>query len=488
MITVTSRPDDITSAYLPVNYVFTSDRSPNAESTEISTVQQIKSDPTQPSVDGFPALFVFTTPIANVSVGDFVQVSGSPASFGYDGIHQVLEVRTPNQFILDVIWTNSGSILSGGTASKFYRNFSIVVDLFIGGAFKARIRTQKDTANEFSFDFQRLIQGFLKEDLQASGTTTSDPVTDAAKQFYIKYAEEYDVPNSSGVPELTIQDFTDDVANTKFAVNTIINYVDLKDRTITSTSYNMSEFVLDGSNDRFLTNMPKTVTIGENESAQLFFMIDGSIFSPVTTISRRVITYDIAGNTLATTDTAIATGSGADNGYHIPVGTANITFASNVHKYEVMVRSSTTGIISEVITYVIDRECHKVERRFVWLNSRGGIDAFTFKGKDTIIEEVEKSEFKRLLNFPRVLPERTWTTIRNIPRTRYTTGSGQINNETREWVKEILRSPNVWMEISGDYLPVRILTDGYTVSNTFDRLQSVTLEWEFAFDEQAQRN
>jgi len=471
MITVVSRPDDVSAAYLNVQYVFTSDRSPNVIAGESANLLFVRKN------SGSSRAEVYLNGIFKLKAGDFLKIEGNPL---YNGIHKILGVTETNVlFILDTPFIGDAF---GGTVSIYYNNLSIVLDLFIEGAFIIRVRTKRNSDDEFVFDLQRFVQANLGSDLLTLSVDTISDRVDIAKNIFVKYAEEFDVDG-----ELTTAAFTDDVANTKLIVNSTIDYVKLVngELEIKTTAYDMTPFTPVAVTSGWLTNSPTTRTIQAVESAQMsfVFVFDGSTFF------RKVVTFDNTGAVIGTTSTVIAV-PGSDSVINVSVGTDNlgaIITAATV-RYEVSITSTGIAQPMETMTFLIDSDCHENLNTFYWVNALGGIDTFSFLGNWTSSEDVIRSKFKRNLNFPRVIPERQNTSITNVPIETFTSNSGKVIKEIAAWLRELTESPEVYLRVSNEYLPVDIVSDSLPDLNTQGSAFEMEFEWMFAYDKIRQRN
>lgn len=489
-VTVVSRPDQYNAAYLPIEYVFTSDKSPNSISAEISNAVTLLGE----SNSGDDVEVASTA--LPIVIGDYVLFENCGV---YNGVHRVATIITGTaginvtRFTIDtpvissVISGNLLIPLVSGTASKYYNNFSLVLDLYVAGSFVVRLRKKHNADNEFIFDVSRVLQEYVGSDLLSLTETTGSVAVDLSKEFYIEYGEEYD-EISNGIATLTLQTLTDDSSNTFEVVNATVPYVWMDDFSISSTTYSLADFYSTSSpitTTRWLTNQPSSIDIGSSESYQMSF-IQGSI-AVKDNLKRRVITYDINGSVIATTDTLItaSAGSAVNN---IACGVANlgaIITAATV-KYDVLMVYGSS-VISETKTFVINDDCSRVARRIEFVNKLGGIDAFTCKGKETKDMDIDKKIMKRVLNSPRSIPERTITTTGLSSKEVYTLNTGIVDKETKDWLIEMLESPEVYMVISSYRIPIQINTK-FGFEKLQEGLYNTTFEYEFAFDRITQRN
>lgn len=490
MITVVSRPSQYNPVYLPVLYKFTSDKMPNSVSGEsASSTLRGENIGDDLQVD-------LGAPIALV-VGDYVLLENAGS---YEGVTRVKSILAGTsgvnvtKFTCEKVVVNNPtginlqSSFGGVTTSKYYNNFSIVIDLYVSGNLIVRLRKKRDENDEFIFDISRILQEYVGSDLLSLSETDYASATDFKKEFYIQYAEEYDEIDANAKATITLQDFTDDSSNTKNAVNTVVPYVWMDDFTINSTNYDLSDFITTttpSTTTRFVNDAPLSLTIGSDESYQLTY-IQGTI-AVKDDLKRRVITYDSSGAVIATTDTTLVSNSSSD-AIHVACGTTNLgaTITAATVKYEVLMVYGS-DIISETVTFNIDTTCYKVSRRFEWLNKQGGIDAFTCIGEDSFDIDIDKTTFKRVLDYPRTLPERN-TTVSGVTTKRvHTINTGLISKEERDWLVSLLESPEVYLVVSSQRLPVNI-SDTFGIEKIAHDTYNITFEYEIAVDVITQRN
>ena len=497
-ITVVSRPSQYNAAYLPVEYVFTSDKSPNVISGESATGSLKSADNLGVDIEVGDDLVVVVTSTLPIVIGDFIKLENAGV---YNGIHRVSEILVGTEGV-NVSWFKIDtpfSVRVGGatdpfvtpissvTVSKYYNNFSAVLDLYIEGSFIVRLRKKRNTNDQFVFDISNILQEYLGSDLNDLTETSHTVATDLAKDFYIQYAEEYD-EITDGINNLTLQSFTDDSSNTFTAVNSTVPYVWLNNFSIDSVNYNLSDFYSDSipnTSTRFLTNQPSTIEIGSNESYQLSF-IQGTI-KVRDDLKRRVITYDSTGSVIATTDTTLIISSSSEV-VNVSCGTNNLgaIITAATAKYDVKIVYGT-DVISETLTFSINSDCSKVDRRIEFVNKLGGLDAFTCKGKESKDMDIEKSVFKRTLNSSRTIPERSYTTVSVDSKEVHTLNTGIISKAERDWLIEMIESPECYIVLSGYRIPIQI-TDKFGIDKLAEDSFNIQFEYEFAFDRITQRN
>ena len=215
---------------------------------------------------------------------------------------------------------------------------------------------------------------------------------------------------------------------------------------------------------------------------------------------------------------------------------------SNVHRYRLYVRgvwnSTTTGWTSKqhsaVNWYEIDREDENNAYGFVrfhWLNTMGGIDSYTAKRNITegysiskdIIERksADRTWYQDDSNQGTAIPNSNYISntmrggnlykggreVSNVSADRkHSVFTEPLNTATAEWLKEILLSPNVWVEFDTDatargntvnpyqrpstkgYMPVIITNSDIETINQEAGLVTFNIEYTLAHKVQTQRN
>lgn len=166
----------------------------------------------------------------------------------------------------------------------------------------------------------------------------------------------------------------------------------------------------------------------------------------------------------------------------------------NVDYYLVGVRNRNDAFISETFKLFYDKTCGEVSRRFYWQNKLGGIDQFTFNGREkefvsTAREEVSASYIP--LNSTQGFNRRTYRT--NVERAR-TISSDLLKQEVLGWLAEDLfessdvrtfvntraRTPHTW------WTPVIILTNEAPHRNTDNQMRRMIFDYSLGVDNRSQ--
>ena len=500
-LTLVQEPDRYSAAYLPIEYKFTSDLDPNSIPGESDSNGTLFG-----SDNSGEDILVGTQPVPLV-VGDYVYLENAGV---YNGVHRVSSINNGTEgvsvtgFFIDTPVTTEttlpGILKQAVEVTKYYNNYSAVVDVYIGGSFTVRLRKKRDFNNEFVFDLSSIIQEYLGSDLLALGTSTTSTSVDLSKEVYIQYAEEYDVI-SNGIANLTLTSFTDNSANTFIGVNSTIPYVFMSDFSISSVNYNLDDFyntnaLFNGASAyNWLTLQPEEVRISSNDSYQMSFInatetYNGGTNPIAVNLDYVLRTYDSQGSLIATNIIVIDTDTttNLEGVYNVPVGPSNLSayITSDVVKYTVQTRIDEF-ILADLRTFLIEDDCNRILRRFEWVNKLGGIDSFTFKGKEFKDIDVEKEVFKRSLNSSRSIPERQVTTFGVTSKDVYSVNSGIVSKAEKDWLIDLIESPEVYLVVDGYRLPVQINTE-FSFEKLAENSYNVTMEYELAYEKIIQRN
>lgn len=662
-ISFVSRPDEVTAVYLPVKYVLETDRFPNTRPGETGNLLGISRQITEfPGINikkddtvlTLGASLAYLDTGLTPNTGDFLLIEGSVGGI-IDGIHRISQTSPADPAVIGLETKYPDGIPDVfntiGNVSIYYSSLSIVVDVYVNGQIRHRTRRQADPNGQYPFDLSDTVRLFVGSDLQTIGVDTVASGSDSIASFYIDYAEEFIVFNETTGEELVLQAILSDITNTFQSVNSVIQYIDIRNFTINSTTYSLADYIVTPTDaGQFLTKQPSTLKIGSAEEYQLMAVIQkdntnilgnvsgttgdfedgvlgvtaeagvlatfglginnteprsghssltaildgsadnlwstnvgGTVFTAATKykvtgwvkfdvapstnkedfeitfgsrnfsdgsgsdiqvvnglvqnkanvyyyiefelnidtdtsgeivcqckgtdrinlngvvfffddikievkefeVQRKVIERDSAGGTTITNTDLVAT----NNSYIFSAGTNNLSLLGSTVGYDVvLIDKNTTSDITNLLTFEIDTKCTRNELRFAWVNDKGGIDQYTFRGELVQADEVARQTFKRELSDIRTIPERQLTEAWVRPQTVFSIGSGLVNLETVEWLKSIYRSPEKYIIVDGQYLPIFIRDTSPEISKSSDRLHNITIEFIFAFDEIVQQN
>jgi hypothetical protein len=158
------------------------------------------------------------------------------------------------------------------------------------------------------------------------------------------------------------------------------------------------------------------------------------------------------------------------------------------------VRNRNDGFISETFRLNIDRNCHEVGRRMYWQNKLGGIDQYTFKGREVERTVTQRDSIVRRyipLNSTRGFNARMY---RTTPERRFILSSLQVNGDVLRWlVQDFFESSDVATQINTKapvpntwWTPVLILSDEAMGRTSENLLQRLVIEYTLGVDNRSQ--
>lgn len=491
--TIVSRPDDFSSAYNPIEYKFSSDIA--GQTGEFSSVELHEAFNV--------AMFILSEGTSNPDIilsGGILTVTGSEL---YDGEHVVVESLGWGKIIVESEFLGADS----GGHSYARLNASMVCDLYVDGSYVVRKSRFPDTNDEFVFDFSKEIQPGIGNDMKplTLGDTANKINTEAKVSVYVKYAEVYDSLQGSTITPTFILDETQDppdlftdIANTRTVVNTVVPHIEwllgsVRSELI-STDTDLSNFIVTtAANTRFLTNSPKTIRIGESDSYQLSFIVD---YDATVNYRKEVIAYDSSGAILNTARFVVNIGN--DSVWDLAAGTRDLTAAflpvgTTSYDISMVDKDDALNQLTEIITFEIDSNCHGSQTRFVWLNPRGGYDAYTFNSPRKLNSSVNKTTYSRSRVHPIVVSDRQESITNVTAKDSLTTSTDKVDKQTAEWLQELLESPQVFIELEdnnplhGERIPVTLINKTRSICDSYNGSFNVSLRYKFAFDKQVLR-
>ena len=345
-------------------------------------------------------------------------------------------------------------------------------------------------------DAHRIIENYLSYDMAnlIAGSVGFNTGVNVYEKFKVNIREEYGS---------VISGYASAESSYIYAINSAQTYLNQINNPIDDLAYKGIPLTF----GTFLTNQPSTIDIRVGDSYELGFLN----YATNGTHHMRVKTYDESGallknstfnNTWVADSTdkehflSVLCGAGNLNSWSVSSGSAQPLIADNVAKYEVMFENSTNTLVSNTLTFRIDRECTRDGNynRLYWLNPLGRIDAFNFTqiADDNI--SVQRTNYNRLQG-TRTSSGITYNTYSheqsnffNSSKQRYTLNSGYIDTATSTWLKELVQSPLIFMIINGQFVAVNILTTEYQAKSTYkEKLFNVTMEIELSADTKRQR-
>lgn len=325
-----------------------------------------------------------------------------------------------------------------------------------------------DQTDEFTFDLQEIIQDQLSFDLQTVQATGEIDAPNSLARVRMKWTE---LILSGGV--LVDGASLDSLASDdRFTIQAALKYEDL----ITE----VSNFDLDGSTKKFLTNYPRgrNKLIQRGDSEFLSCLITGSPSDP----EMRVQTFDFDGNDIDTDNVNIPSAT-TDDRFDLGVGVKQvnsftaISIDSDVDTYSVRVDDNGSAI-SETFNFRVDRRVYISPVRFHWLNRLGGFDSFTFRGNKSDSLNINSNEYEKVLQGGYAVKDRKMTELQIELFEKFQSWTDMLPDEEIIWLQELYTSPQVYIEENANLIPVIVLNkDGWGLDRRNDSTPQLMIEY-----------
>ena len=491
-ININSRPDDFGSAYTPVEYTLTS-----TFAGQSSTIANIYLDPST----GFTALKTnLSKPRAKIQPDGILTISNTGGEYDGDWIVQANATgegsTSGGVVLLDAPYTID---VTGGNMDYNRLGAQVWADLYVDGSFIVRKKRFPNSNDQFVFNFDKEIQIGLGNDMKplAIGGSTAVVNPEGSASIYIEYTDVQDIiTNGIAVQRPSLGatgNFSTDVANPRTIINSTVPYLEWLLGSVRSEIVNkdtdLSSFVVTASSTaRFLTNSPKTISIGTSDAYELSAIID---YDAAISYAMEIEYFDAAGASDGTVYVTVS--ATTDSVWRFEVGTRGVVGAvkpSTSVSYTIAIvdRNNADLKISETITFEIDSKCHASDTRFVWLNPRGGYDAFTFHSPRKLNSSVQKKSFKPARQYPVVVGNAEESILDVNAQDNITTSTNKVTKSVAEWMQELLESPQVFIELDDSNalhdkrIPVVIVNKTRAIANSYSGTFNVALRYRFAFE------
>lgn len=309
-----------------------------------------------------------------------------------------------------------------------------------------------------------------------SGALIQNSLPDCTIEFCIEFCTWY--PDECGI---LINEEVPVKSNSYFAINAIRNICD--DPTL--ANYIPGAF----GGFSFLTNKPSKTCVCLEDSEWLYYFSTSEMGGMIIT------TYDEDGNEI--TGVGIVLEPSVFGVEAINVGPNNINNATNFITIDESVFCYTVevingGMLSEQKKYYV-RHCCQTAYRVHFLNPYGKYDSFSAVCFIDDSYTIKSKEFESTASFiqTRAGGKKTGgrTKLYSEATESFNMTASKLKNGEREWLKDLSISPNVFIEIDNDLIPV-ILKDSkkslfLTKSNRNDQIE---LEFEHSISNFSQRN
>lgn len=405
--------------------------------------------PTPPAVGVNLTRFLRTNiPFDDVVDGDLVNIITSSNStlvrvwevlgVTLDSGDTMIEIRINTT---DTVGAATGSIevigsISGGYPEKFSNG------IIIG-------------SNErYRFNLSNMLQTLISGDLAALGLANIQNAVDGIIEIGTVYTEWHD--NDEGIRE--------DYETTS---STGVEYVDnIFQHTDTNT---IDDYFLDTpTTGLFLTNAPDSQNIQVGEEVQLSFLTPNE-----TDILVRYETFDLAGasNGVFSLGAVVVTSNKA-----IAPINSNI-ISSAISRADVWIaRNSDNAQISEIKTFNVVSNCKSTR---IWFsNSRGGYDAYSFKGNLEDVYNYKYNTINKSLPFGFSVQDRGRSVATSDNGHEFNLFSDFVRKEELTWFIDLYDSNDVYVIEDGILVPITLEKDKNLVESV--DMVAINIEYKYA--------
>ena len=381
-------------------------------------------------------------------------------------------------------------------------NFKYVADVYVGGDVIRLTTTTNLEYNTGIFNIGRVLEAYLSSDIDKTGTQFRQNVNSYV-EYYVKFGEEY------GATPVVYPGLT--TSNTYTAWNGIMDFLKFQEFNAT---YGQWEYVFRQSFDeaKFLTDRPASGVIRYNEDAWLYANTNsGNDISKA-----RVVTYDVNKNVLQTVEfvnTFFGSSDTPSEFLRFDAGTSNLnnipSSGITLGAQPIIVSSGTpvayytvsailgSNEYSNTQTYVIDNNCYKnVAYRFHFLNKLGGFDSFTFYRGSNKSSRIKRSNYKKIAGdatsdatYGYNKSSRGHTTYNVDIEDNIKVESDWINEETMDWLEELITSPEVYLDDPTHGLVGIVVNNSKYefMQDAQGKLFSLMIDFNYSFDRTRQR-
>lgn len=388
-------------------------------------------------------------------------------------------------------WANAYNLVSGYNEQNYVvsstqntqPNYQYCMDVYVNGTKIKRLKkAPHPTYGVGVFDIKGIVEPYLNYDINLIGTDGFSKNSESYATVYVITGEEYGL-SSTGATY-----YARSTGTTYYAINSSIEQLDF----INALVWNAQEYQMGTSASKFLTNMPRTSTLFDNQHLWLYFThFQNYVYKC------RVKTYDIDDNVLGTyifdnsfntpasdvTHRFLRVAAGWNlNDVTLSSGTQPI-LTDNVYYYIVTLVDNSNNPRSEGMTFYLDEDCTIYDiYELHFQNALGGFDSFQFRRQNTTTSNITRKEYKKNTgltasdSYSVTADQRGYLSYYTASDDVITLRSGWLKEEQFEWLKELVESPQVfWFKDWTTTVAVNVTNTSYTVQRDTD-LQLYNLE------------
>lgn len=388
-------------------------------------------------------------------------------------------------------WANAYNLVSGYNEQNYVvsstqntqPNYQYCMDVYVNGTKIKRLKkAPHPTYGVGVFDIKGIVEPYLNYDINLTATNGFTKNSESYATVYVIAGEEYGL-SSTGATY-----YAGATGTTYYAINSSIEQLDF----INALVWNAQEYQMATSASKFLTNMPRTSTLFDNQHLWLYFThFQNYVYKC------RVKTYDIDDNVLGTyifdnsfntpasdvTHRFLRVAAGWNlNDVTLSSGTQPV-LTDNVYYYIVTLVDNSNNPRSEGMTFYLDEDCTIYDiYELHFQNALGGFDSFQFRRQNTTTSNITRKEYKKNTGstsgggYSVTADQRGYLSYYTASDDVITLRSGWLKEEQFEWLKELVESPQVfWFKDWTTTVAVNVTNTSYTVQRDTD-LQLYNLE------------
>lgn len=345
-------------------------------------------------------------------------------------------------------------------------NFKYIFDIYINNTFASReLRQPHPTLFNGTIDIKRFVSASLSQDFATTVGVTRNSNSFVTVQ--IKCGEQFG-PSSGITNDLNLTN-----SNNIFAFSGALKTLDFID-------FDYEDYYISvPDKGKFLTSRTRAIhNIKQSQNDYLSVLTNSS----GTIYYVNVETYDHT-NTLIQTaqfenpyqalvnaeDRFIKVPSGWNlNDVSVLTAGAQPILAGNIHYYKIYIHDLSDVLASEIITTYVQPSCSWGEEYDLhFINIFGFEETFRFTKWTTKTNTIDRKQLKRntgtysATDFVVSKSDRGLDIYNTKIENRWVLRSDFINDDMMAWVGEIISSPSVFINISGELIPVTIETNNY---------------------------
>lgn len=421
-----------------------------------------------------------------LSAGDYVKFVDGDAP----GYYRVNSIVSATQAIFNTSLASASALTIVYWTAYQYNMRVQVLDYNTNEVLGTKLVKGYDDGTDilFTFDISSILQTVITSTLPTLSGLVPILCSDAYREFYIQYREEY-IKGVAGESAYFEAPWETDYAsnyydiNDKVAVNSCEQYNEQ-----VASSYKQADFLIGSNGTRFLTNQPDNLEFCTGGQHWLYFNNE-EINPDILTVE--VKQYDISGSLLSTSSITYSAGYTYAVGQHLlPVNTSLFTLSASAYKITFQVKISGNPVSSEVLTYLVNQNCCEPNSyQLIWLNNKGGYSTHRFTGRASHGFDVSRIQpIKFNLQPDNWKPSnRQYANLRNNSREsiifRYECSAQEIH----DWlVKEIMTTIDLFLIQTIDevdyFIPMQINTNSVNSRKDGDKRFVLTFECTFAYD------